>query len=93
MWTEELSKLVDAAVHYHTQNPQDEAAHMLRNYIAPMLSHAHDMPADIEDPEAFATAVNIIRSSFPNPVADHLKNAISELHTAMPHYHKSNTGL
>lgn len=93
MWTDELSRLVDLAVHYHAQNPKDEAAHILRNYIAPMLSHAHDHPADIEDPEAFKTAVNIVRSSFPNPVADHLQNAIRELHTAMPHYHGSDPGL
>jgi len=93
VWTDTLGHLVDQAVHYHSQNPHDDAARILRHYIAPMLSHAHDHPADIDDPEAFRTAVHTLQTNFPNPVADSLKQVVHFLHNAMPYYKESDKGI
>lgn len=87
MWTDELGRLVDKCINYHVNNAQDPVAHLLRNYAAPMLSHAHDHPTDIEDPDSFGMGVNMLRGSFPNPQLDTVKAAVEHLHQAIPTYH------
>lgn len=87
MWTAQLSDLVHGAIQYHAKRPDSEEGRILRNNIAPMLSHAHDNPKDIEYPEEFKHAVDVIRSSILNPALPDLKYAVELLNKAMPNYH------
>ncbi len=93
VWDLQLATLVHDAIDYHVKNPMSEAGKLFRNYVAPMLSYAHQHPAEVEYPDDFQLGVNMVRSCFPNPDASTLKRAVEHLHKAMPSYHESHQGL
>lgn len=93
LWTSQLSDLVHGAIVYHQRHPDSEEGRLLRHYIAPMLSYAHDHPDEIKFPNDFKLAIDMIRSNILNPVPSDLKHAVELLQRALPDYHNEEDTL
>jgi hypothetical protein len=91
--TMHLEPLVHDAIQYAADHPKTEEGDILRQHIAPMLSHIHDNPGDVEIPGDFTSAVNILQGNLPNPNLADLRRVVALLHTAIPHYHQTYQGI